>query len=137
MNKKINFYICFVRTRKKIDKYFKINKIKNKVIIDIKKIMDEEKFKTIDDDTKNFFKVLVLSKIKIAKDKNKDIYYIPNFNSSELDVTKLLKLKTNIIENDENFNLLLFHEEFLGTNWLSTILDNIDSFDNTQILNDY
>ena len=31
----MNFYLCFVRTRKKLDKYFKVNRIRNKQIIDI------------------------------------------------------------------------------------------------------
>jgi len=133
----VNFYLCFVRTRKKIDKYFKINKIRNKQIIDIRKILDEEKLKLTDKDTIAFFKVLVWNKIKIAMDKNKDIYYIPNFSSSDLDVKKLLKLKTNILEQNSEFNLLLFHGEFIGTIWLSDLLDNISTFDNSQILNDY
>lgn len=133
----MNFYLCFVRTRKKIDKYFKINKIRNKQIIDIRKILDEEKLKLTDKDTIAFFKVLVWNKIKIAMDKNKDIYYIPNFSSSDLDVKKLLKLKTNILEQNSEFNLLLFHGEFIGTIWLSDLLDNISTFDNSQILNDY
>lgn len=133
----MNFYLCFVRTRKKIDKYFKINKIRNKQIIDIRKILDEEKLKLSDKDTIAFFKVLIWNKIKIAMDKNKDIYYIPNFSSSDLDVKKLLKLKTNILEENNEFNLLLFHGEFVGTIWLSDLLDNISAFDNSQILNDY
>ena len=34
----MNFFCVYVKTRKKMDKYIKINKVKNKYIIDIKKI---------------------------------------------------------------------------------------------------
>ena len=39
---KMNFFCVYVRTRKKFDKFIKVNKIKNKYIIDIKKIIEEE-----------------------------------------------------------------------------------------------
>ena len=38
----MQFFCVFVRTKKKFDKYIKVNAIKNKYIIDIKKIIDEE-----------------------------------------------------------------------------------------------
>jgi len=133
----MNFFLCLVKTKKKLDKYFKVNKIRNKQIIDIKKIMDEEKIKLNDKESIAFFKVLVWNKIKMSKEKGRDIYYIPNFSSSDLDITKLLRLKTTLLEKDDDFNLLLFFEEFVGTNWLIQTLDNIDTFDNTQILKDY
>lgn len=134
----MNFYLCFVRTRKKLDKYFKINRIKNKQIIDIKKIIEEEKINLENKESATFFKILVWNKIKMAKDKNKDIYYIPNFSNHDLDVSKLLNLKKTLIENDnEEFNLLCFHEEFIGTNWLNVIFENMDVFTRSQILSDY
>ena len=133
----ISFYISLVRTRKKLDKYFKINKIRNKQIIDIKKLIEEEKIKINDKESVAFFKVLVWNKIKMAREKGKDIYYIPNFSTTDLDIIKLLRLKSTLLESNDNFNLLLFYEEFIGTNWLIDTLDNIDTFDNTQILKDY
>ena len=136
-NKNISFFISMVKTKKKLDKYFKINKIRNKQIIDIRKIMEEEKLKLNDRESIAFFKVLVWNKIKMARDKGKDIYYIPNFSSSDLDIKKLLRLKSSLLEINDNFNLLLFYEEFIGTNWLIDVLDNIETFDNTQILKDY
>ena len=126
-----------VKTRKKLEKYFKINRIRNKQIIDIKKIMEEEKIKLNDKESISFFKVLVWNKIKMAKDKGKDIYYIPNYSNNDLNMNKLFKLKESILEINDSFNLLCFHEEFLGTIWLSETLDNIEKFDNTQILKDY
>lgn len=133
----MNFFISMVKTRKKLDKFFKVNKIRNKQIIDIKKIMEEEKIKLIDKESIAFFKILIWNKIKSCKEKRRDVYYIPNFSTSELDIKKLLKLKTTILEEGDNFNLLLFHQEFIGTNWLMDVLSNIDTFDNTQILKDY
>jgi hypothetical protein len=132
-----SFFIVMVKTRKKLEKYFKINRIRNKQIIDIKKIMEEEKIKLTDKESISFFKVLVWNKIKMAKDKGKDIYYIPNYSNNDLNMNKLFKLKESILEIDDSFNLLCFHEEFLGTIWLSETLDNIEKFDNTQILKDY
>ena len=37
----MNFYIVFTKNRKKFDKYVKVNKIKNKTIIDIKQQLEE------------------------------------------------------------------------------------------------
>ncbi len=133
----MSFFLCLVKTRKKLDKYFKINKIRNKQIIDIKKMMEEEKIKLLDKESISFFKVLVWNKIKNAREKGKDIYYIPNFSSSDLNMLKLLKLKTNLLEKEDDFNLLCFYEEFLGTNWLLDVLDNIETFNNSQIIKNY
>jgi len=137
ISKNTSFFIVMVKTRKKLEKYFKINRIRNKQIIDIKKIMEEEKIKLNDKESISFFKVLVWNKIKMAKDKGKDIYYIPNYSNNDLNMNKLFKLKESILEINDSFNLLCFHEEFLGTIWLSETLDNIEKFDNTQILKDY
>ena len=41
-NDRMNFFCVYVKTRKKFDKYLKLNKIKNKYIIDIKKIVEED-----------------------------------------------------------------------------------------------
>jgi hypothetical protein len=133
----MNFHLCFVRSPKKITKYFKINKIRNKVIIDIKKILEEEKIDISNKDSLAFFKVLVWNKIKSAKEKERDVYYIPNFSSNDVDVKKLIMFKKMICDMNDEFNLLCFHHEFIGTNWLVDLLNNIEVFDNTQILEDY
>ena len=73
----------------------------------------------------------------MAKDKNKDIYYIPNFNNPSLEVKNLMKLKPALLDDDNQFNLLCFYEEFIGTNWLIEVLDNLDDFTYSQILKDY
>ena len=37
----MDFYLVFTKNRKRFDKYIKVNKIKNKVIIDIKFLLDD------------------------------------------------------------------------------------------------
>lgn len=133
----VSFFLVMVRTRKKLEKYFKINKIRKKQIVDIRKLIEEENLDLSIEDNLSFFKVLVWNKIKMAKDKNKDIYYIPNYSSNDLEILKLLKIKTTLFDNENDFNLLCFHDEFIGTTWLNDIMNNIDSFDNVQILKDY
>jgi hypothetical protein len=132
----VNFFLVFCKTRKKLDKYFKVNKIRNKYVIDIKKILEEEKINIDDSDAIAFFKVLIWKKIQLAKEKKKDVYYIPNFYNPQIDVSKLLELK-NVLSDDQNFNLLLFFQEFVGTNWLNIVLEEIDNFNHSQIIKDY
>ena len=131
-----HFFVVFVRTRKKLDKYFKNNRIRNKQIIDIKRIIEEERINFNDSKSVAFFKILVWNKIRTAKEKGKDIYYIPNFTNHNLNIKSLLNLKQQI-ENNITFNLLLFYDEFIGTNWLIDILEDMDIFNNSQILKDY
>lgn len=131
-----SFFLCFVRTRKKLDKYFKVNKIRNKYVIDIKKILEEEKINLDDSDAIAFFKVLIWKKIQLAKEKKKDVYYVPNFYNPNINVEKLLELK-HILSEEQSFNLLLFFQEFVGTNWLTTVLEEIDTFQNSFIIKDY
>ena len=132
-----SFFLCFVKTRKKLDKYFKVNRIRNKIVIDIRKLMEEEKIDKNNKDSVSFFKILIWNKIRTAQEKNKDIYYIPNFQNPKLKVKGLIELDTSLRKYYDDFNLLLFFDEFVGTNWLDDILINIDSFDNSQILEDY
>lgn len=132
-----SFFLCFVKTRKKLDKYFKVNRIRNKVVIDIRKLMEEEKINQNDKDSVSFFKILIWNKIRTAQEKNKDIYYIPNFQNPKLKVDDLLSLDKSLSKYYGCFNLLLFFDEFVGTNWLLDVLDNVDKFDNSQILEDY
>ena len=40
----MNFFCVYVKTRKKMDKYIKVNRVKNKYIIDIKKIIENKNF---------------------------------------------------------------------------------------------
>ena len=129
-------FLCMVKTRKKLDKYFKINKIRNKYVIDVRKIMEDEKINPNDAESMAFFKVLVWNRIMSAEEKNKDIYYIPNFQNHNLQVSNLLNMK-NINQGTRCFNLLIFFEEFVGTNWLNDVMNNLDAFDHSQIIKDY
>ena len=86
----MEFFCVYVKTRKKLDKYVKVNRIRNKYIIDIKKILEEEEIDYNKDRT--YLKILVNQKIQIAIEKNKDVYYIPDFDSM-FSVEKLLNIK--------------------------------------------
>lgn len=130
--KRINFCVVYARTRKKVDKYFKVNKIRNKYVLDIRKMMDEE---MEGDQDLMFLKILVFNKIQLAMEKGKDIYFIPNFDD-EFSINKLLNLKK--ILGDNNFNILLFYDEFKKyPHYLDEALENLTKFTHSQIIKDY
>jgi hypothetical protein len=133
--KPLNFFLVLCKTRKKFDKYIKINKIRNKYIIDIKKMMEEEDIDPNEVGSSDLFKILVLKKFNMAKEKKKDIYYIPNFNITK-QYSKLFNIKT-LLEDTHNFNLLYYYEDFEKWQQPENILDKIQEFDHTQILKDY
>jgi hypothetical protein len=133
IDSKMNFFCVYVKTRKKLDKYVKVNHIKNKYIIDIKKIMEEEEVSFADD--KMYLKVLIFQKIQQAIDKKKDIYYIPDF-ENEFSIEKLLNLKKILGEN--NFNVLIFYNEFRkNPEIIDDVFSNLSKFSNSQIIRDY
>lgn len=130
--KKINFCVVYSRTRKKVDKYFKVNTIKNKYVLDIKKMMDEE---VEDKEDIMFLKILILNKVQQAMEKGRDIYYIPNFDE-DFSIDKLLNLKK--ILSDNNFNILVFYDEFKKhPQYLEEALENLTKFTYSQIIRDY
>ena len=129
----MEFFCVYVKTRKKFDKYVKINRIKNKYIIDIKKIVDEEEVSFNDDRT--YLKILIFNKIQQAIDKKKDIYYIPDFDN-EFSIEKLLNLKKILGEN--NFNVLIFYNEFRkNPEIVEDVFSNLSKFSASQIIRDY
>lgn len=129
----MNFFCVYVKTRKKIDKYIKVNRIKNKYIIDIKRIIEEEELSQQDDRT--YLKILIFNKIQQAIDKKKDIYYIPDFDN-EFSIEKLLNLKKILGEN--NFNVLIFYNEFRKSpEVIDDVFSNLSKFSNSQIIRDY
>lgn len=133
MSTTINFFVVYVKTYKKFQKYVKVNKIRNKYILDVKKIIQDEELETEDD--KRILKIIIFNKIQQAIEKGKDIYYIPNFDD-EYSLEKLLNLKKVLGNN--NFNILLFHDEFIKTPYLlSEAIDSICKFSNSQIIKDY
>ncbi len=129
--KALNFYLVLCKTKTKFKKYEKINKIRNKYIIDIRKMMEENNISDNEILTSDLFKILLLKKFNLAKEKKKDIYYIPDFSITK-EISKLLNIKKNI-QDKYNFNLLYFYEDFKEND----ILNDIDHFDITQILKDY
>lgn len=129
----INFYVVYCRTSKKFTKYIKVNRVWNKYIIDIKKIIDEEEVDF--ENGKTYLKILILNKIQQAIEKKKDIYYIPDFDNS-FSIEKLLNIRQLLGNN--NFNVLVFYNEFRkDPNILDDVLGNLDRFNASQIIRDY
>lgn len=129
----MDFFCVYVKTRKKLDKYLKINKVKNKYIVDIKKIMEEEEVSFKDD--KTYLKIIIFQKIQQAIDRKKDIYYIPDFDS-EFSIEKLLNLKK--ILGDNGFNVLIFYNEFRkNQSIIDDVFGNLSKFSHSQIIRDY
>ena len=129
----MNFFCVYVKTRKKMDKYIKVNRVKNKYIIDIKKIIEEEELSPSDD--KIYLKILIFQKIQQAIDKKKDIYYIPDFDN-DFSIEELLNLKKILGEN--NFNVLIFYNEFRKSpEVIDDVFSNLSKFSNSQIIRDY
>ena len=90
----MRFFCVYVSSRKKFDKYVKVNRIRNKYIIDIRKIIEEEEIKYQDE--KTYLKIIIFNKIQQAVERKKDIYYIPDF-SSDFSIEKLLNIKKILI----------------------------------------
>jgi hypothetical protein len=130
---KMSFFCVYVKTRKKFDKYLKINAIKNKYIIDISKIISDEEVDFNND--KTYLKIIIFNKIQQAIDKKKDIYYIPDFDN-EFSIEKLLNLKKILGEND--FNVLIFYNEFRRSpDVIDDVFSNLSKFNSSQIIRDY
>jgi hypothetical protein len=130
---KMTFYCVYTKNRKKVDKYIKNNRVKNKYIIDIPSIMEEEQL-TFEEDA-IYLKILIYNLVNTAIEKNKDIYYIPDFND-EFSVTKLLNLKQLLGNN--GFNVLVFFNEFKKEpEIIDELMENLSKFSGSQILMDY
>lgn len=130
----MKFFCVYVQSRKKFDKYVKVNRVKNKYIIDIRKIIEEEEVNYGDE--KTYLKILIFNKIQQAIEKKKDIYYLPDF-ESEFSIDKLLNIK-KILGKDNEFNVLIFYNEFRkDPNVLDDVLGSLSKFSNSQIIRDY
>jgi hypothetical protein len=131
----MNFYLTLCKNRKKFDKYVKVNRVKNKVIIDIKLALEENEIN--DDRYSDYFNLMIYTRIIQSLNKGKDIYYIPNFQNEKLDICEILKIK-KILKDGTNFNVLMFFDEFKDDVRIQNdVLTNIGLFDNTQLLKDY
>lgn len=136
--KNLNFFLTFCKNRKKFDRYVKNNKIRNKYIIDIARIIEEENISLDNPVSQKYFRIIITKRIEQAVEKEKDIYYIPNLNNSNIDIQKIFNLKTFL--NHHNFNLLTFYNEFNDNEkkyYLDQICKNLTYFDSCQILEDY
>ena len=137
----MNFYIVFCKNRKKFDKYVKVNRIRNKVIIDIKQQLEQMNEEEGEDFTENkyrdYFNLLIYTKIIHSLRKTKDIYYIPNFDNPDLDIKELFKIK-NVFEFPVEFGSLYLYEDFDDKPELQEeILGELHNFDTSQIIRDY
>lgn len=130
----MRFFCVYVKSRKKLDKMIKVNHIKNKYILDIKKMQEDEDIEL--DSEKIYLKILIFNKIQQAIEKKKDIYYIPDFDS-EFSIDKLLNIK-KILGDESEFNVLVFYNEFRkDQEILDDVLSNLSKFNNSQIIRDY
>ena len=130
----MRFFCVYVKTRKTFDKMVKTNCIKNKIIIDLKKIQEEDEIEY--DADKTYLKILVFQKIQKAIEKNKDVYYIPDFEHN-FSIEKLLNIKKLLTINDE-FNVVVFFNEMKEyESTLDDVINNLSKFDNSQILKDF
>jgi hypothetical protein len=132
----MDFYIVFVKNRKKLDKYTKINKIRKKRVIDIKQELDDNGLED-GNEWREYFNLIIYTKIMQNIRKNNDIYYIPNLNKiNSLEIDDILQIKENLGE--INFNLLFFFEDFKDNQKLyDDLLYSISLFDAIQIIRDY
>ena len=133
----MDFYVVFVKNRKKLDKYVKINKIRKKRVIDIKQELEDHGL----DDTnewREYFNLMIYTKIMQNIRKSYDIYYIPNLNKiGTLEIDEILQMKENLKE-EVKFNLLFFFEDFKDNQKLhENLLSSISLFDAIQIIIDY
>lgn len=131
----MDFFCVYVKTRKKFDKFLKVNKIRNKYIIDINKIIEEEEIENYQQE-KTYIKILILQKIQQAAEKGRNIYYIPDF-ENDFSIEKLLNLK-KILGKENTFNVLIFYNEFRkDPEIVEELFNNLSKFTNSQIIRDY
>jgi hypothetical protein len=130
----MQFFCVYVKTRKKLDKYIKVNKIRNKYIVDIKKILEEEEINF--EDEKTYLKIIIFQKIQPAIEKDKDVYYVPDFDS-DFSIEKLINIK-KILGEENNFNVLIFYNDFRkDAELIDDVFGNLSKFNASQIIRDY
>jgi len=132
----MNFYLVLSKNKKKFDKYVKVNRIRNKTIIDIKTVIEDNEIKE-DERYSDYFNLLIYTRIVQAINKEKDVYYIPNFLNENFDINEIFKIK-KILKEGTLFNVLMFFDEFKDDiRFQNEILTNITIFDKSQIIKDY
>ena len=130
----MDFNIILTKHRKKFDKFSKINKLKNKEIIDISNIILSENLCIIKD--REYINTLIHLKIIDSFKRNRDIYYIPDFSNKDVLVSNLVTLKKSI--NLPNINVIMFFDDFIeDDNFIADFFNNVCNFDRLQILKDF
>jgi hypothetical protein len=130
----MQFFCVYVKTRKKLDKYIKVNKIRNKYIVDIRRILEDEEIGF--DEEKTWLKILIFQKIQQAIEKDKDVYYVPDFDG-DFSIEKLLNIK-KLLGPDNNFNVLIFYNDFRKEQKvIDDVFGNLTKFNASQIIRDY
>lgn len=132
----MKFYVVFCKNKKKFDKFVKLNRLRNKAIIDIKQQIEEEMI----DPEKNreYFNVCIYTKITHALKKGKDVYYIPNFTNPKIDLGNIAKYKEVFKEFNIKYMSLIFIKDFItNETFLDEILNKVEFFDSSQIIEDY
>lgn len=124
--------VVFCKSRKSFSKYVKNNGIKNKAVLDIKKILDEEEIKP-SDMSKKFFRIVLWRKIEWAISRGKDIYYIPWAKSAAFKPNKTLGIK-NILPSDVKSEMLMFYDDFKNDQRLDEICSLVQEFDEVHIV---
>lgn len=135
LQKSLNFILVICKDKKKFKKFEKVNKLRNKYVIDIKKMMEDENLTSNNISNSSVFKLNLLKKFNLAKEKKKHIYYIPNL-VEQNSIQKLFNIK-DIMSDTHNFTLLYFYDDFTKDEQPLEILEKISEFDYTQILEDY
>jgi hypothetical protein len=134
---KLDIICVFTANRKKFDKYVKVNRIANKVIIDVSKIISTEKLDLDDPIQMTYFRILIQKKLKGARDKNKIVYYIPHIKSERFSVKSLTSL-SKLCGEDGKFGMLFFWADFPDKSPIRLdLIENIDSFSFCQMFEDY
>jgi hypothetical protein len=131
----MNFNCVFVKNRKKIQKYIKLNSVKNKVIVDVKKMIDEHSIDIKNKNSQNYLKTLIYQKLQQGEEKNKEVYYIPHLHK-DFSVNNLLNIK-KILKEEQEVKLLVFFKEFENDRLFVDILENLTHFSKITILEDY
>lgn len=133
----MEFYVVFVKNRKKLDKYTKINKIRKKRVIEIKQELEDHGLEDTNE-WREYFNLMIYTKIMQNIRKNNDIYYIPNINKiNDIEIDEIFQMKENLKEKVK-FNLLFFFEDFKDNQKLyENLLSSITLFDAIQIIRDY
>lgn len=131
----MDFFLVMTKNRKKFDKYIKINKIKNKMIIDISRMIEDENLDIKKKEELAYLKVMINKMIRLAAEKKKTLYYIPLVRE-ELNVTRLVEQLKKIKYINE-FNLLFFHNDFKDDPMKDEIFEKFDAFNLTIALEDF